>query len=90
MQQSPTRDRQTQNDAGRSGKPRPLFAPFVRFGESLEVGVARAAGSEMIEPLLRFGEWYLMGGNFLENVSTGASDTLRIREFLEQTSPQGV
>jgi hypothetical protein len=59
----------------------------LKFGK---VAVARAAGSQVIEPLLRFGEWHLMRGDSLENLRARASGTVWIRELLEQTTAQRI
>jgi hypothetical protein len=73
VEQSPAPNRQTQNDDGRSSKPSPPSAPFVRFGESLE-------------PFIRFGERHLIRSNFLENISPWTADTLGVGEILEQAT----
>jgi hypothetical protein len=56
--------------------------------ELIEIAVARAAGSQVIEPLLRFGEWHFMRGDSLENISARAADTVRIRKLFENTTAQ--
>src|SRR5579859_1719352 len=55
-----------------------------------KVTVAGAAGSQMIEPLFRFGKGHLTKGDSLENIRAGASGTVRIRELLEQTTAKCV
>jgi hypothetical protein len=60
--------------------------PFECFSESLEIGVTRAAGSQMVEPFLRFGEGHLVRCNFFEKIGSWAADTLGVREILEQTT----
>src|SRR5579859_6214037 len=59
----------------------------LKFGK---VAIARAAGSQVIEPPLRFGEWHFMRGDFPENISARAPGTVRIRELLEQTTAQRI
>jgi len=58
--------------------------------ELRKIAVARAAGSQVIEPLLRFGEWHFMRGDFPENIRARAPGTVRIRELLEQTTAQRI
>jgi hypothetical protein len=58
--------------------------------ELRKIAVARAAGSQVIEPLLRFGEWYFMRGDSLENIRARAPRALRIRKLLEQTTAQRI
>jgi hypothetical protein len=48
-----------------------------------KITVARAAGSQMIEPLLGFGEWHLMRSDSLQNSRARAPGAVRIRELLE-------
>ena len=57
----------------------------LKFGK---VAVARAAGSQVIEPLLRLGQWHRMRGDSSEDIRAGAPGTVRIRELLEQTTAQ--
>jgi hypothetical protein len=58
--------------------------------EVAKVPVTGAAGSQVIEPLFRFGECHLMKGDPLENIRARASGTVRIRELLEQTTAQRI
>jgi hypothetical protein len=58
--------------------------------ELRKLAVARAAGSQVIEPLLRFGEWHFMRSDSLENIRARASGAVRIRELLEQTTAQRI
>ena len=55
-----------------------------------KVAIARAAGSQVIEPLLRLGQWHRMRGDSPEDIRAGAPGTFRIRELLEQTTAQYV
>src|SRR5207253_7955614 len=59
----------------------------LKFGK---VAIARAAGSQVIEPLLRLGQWHRMGGDSPEDIRAGAPGTVRIRELLEQTTAQRI
>jgi hypothetical protein len=59
----------------------------LKFGK---VAVARAAGSQVIEPLLRFAEWHFMRDNSPENIRARAPGTVWIRELLEQTTAQRI
>jgi len=86
VEQSPAEDSHRQQNAGCSGEPSLSPLPFECFSESLEIGVTRAAGSQMVEPLLRFRERHVVRGNFLENVGSWAAYTLGVREILEQTT----
>jgi hypothetical protein len=56
--------------------------------ELRKIAVARATGSDVIEPLLGLGEWRFMRCNFLENIGARAPSTVWIRELLEQTAAQ--
>jgi len=58
--------------------------------ELRKLAVARAAGSQVIEPLLCFSEWHGMRGDSLENIRARAPGTVRIRELLEQTTAQRI
>jgi hypothetical protein len=40
----------------------------------------------MVEPLIDFRERHLVRSNFLENIRPWATDTLGVREILEQTT----
>src|ERR1700730_6449061 len=51
-----------------------------------EVAIARAAGSQVIEPLLRLGQWHCMRGDSPEDIRAAAPGTVRIRVLLEQTT----
>src|SRR5215469_11108321 len=62
----------------------------MRLLESLEIGVARAARAEVIEPLFRFRKGHLVDSDSLKNVDTRAPDTLRVRELLEQTTAKHI
>jgi len=86
VEQSPAEDSDRQQNAGCSGEPSLPPLPFECFSESLEIGVTRAAGSQMVEPLLRFRERHVVRGNVLENVGSWAAYTLGVREILEQTT----
>jgi len=86
VEQSPAEDSDRQQDAGCSGEPSLSPLPFECFSESLKIGVTRAAGSQMVEPLIRFRERHLVRGNFLEDIGPWAADTLGVREILEQTT----
>src|SRR6266480_6653420 len=70
VEQSPAEDSDRQQNAGCSGEPSLHPLPFECFSESLEIGVTRAAGSQMVEPVLRFRERHVVRGNFLENVGS--------------------
>ena len=59
----------------------------LKFGK---VAIARAAGSQVIEPLLRLGQWHRMRGDSPEDIRAGAPGTVRIRELLEQTTAQRI
>src|SRR5207249_11686155 len=59
----------------------------LKFGK---VAIARAAGSQVIEPLLRLGQRHRMGGDSPEDIRAGAPGTVRIRELLEQTTAQRI
>ena len=61
--------------------------PGLKFGK---VAIARAAGSQVIEPLLRLGQWHCMRGDSPEDIRAGAPGTVRIRELLEQTTAQRI
>jgi len=86
VEHSPAEDSDRQQNAGCSGEPSLPPLPFECFSESLEIGVTRAAGSQMVEPFRRFGEGNLVRCNFLENIGPWAADTLGVREILEQTT----
>jgi hypothetical protein len=58
--------------------------------ELRKIAVARAAGSQVIEPLLRFGEWHFMRSDSLENVRARAPGAFRVRKLFEQTTAQGI
>jgi hypothetical protein len=58
--------------------------------ELREITVARAAGSEVIEPFLRLGQWHRMRGDSLENLRARASGALRIWKLFEQTTAQRI
>src|SRR5438128_1708140 len=58
--------------------------------ELRKIAVARAAGSQVIEPLLRFGEWHFMRGDSLENVRARAPGAVRVRKLFEQTTAQRI
>jgi hypothetical protein len=58
--------------------------------ELKKIAVARAAGSQVIEPLLRFGKWHFMRGDSLENPSARAPGAFRVRKLLEQTTAQSI
>ena len=62
-------------------------AAGLNFGK---VAIARAAGSQVIDPLLRLGQWHRMGGDSPEDIRAGAPGTFRIRELLEQTTAQRI
>jgi len=59
----------------------------LKFGK---VAVARAAGSQVIEPLLRLSQRHRMRGDSPEDIRAGAPGTVRIRELLEQTTAQRI
>src|SRR5690348_9615741 len=86
VEQSPAEDSDRQQNASCSGEPSLPPLPFECFSESLEIGVTRAAGSQMVEPFLRFGEGHLVRCNLSENIGPWAADTLGVREILEQTT----
>src|SRR5690349_18027917 len=82
VEQSPAEDSDRQQNAGCSRKPSLSPLPFECFSESLEIGVTGAAGSQMVEPFLRFGEGHLVRSNFFENIGSWAADTLGVGEIL--------
>jgi hypothetical protein len=90
VEQSPAEDSDREQNAGCSGEPSLPPLPFECFSESLEIGVTRAAGSQMVEPLIRFGEGHLVRSNFFESVGSWAADTLGVREILEQTTAKHI
>jgi hypothetical protein len=57
----------------------------LKFGK---VAIARAAGSQVIEPVSCFGEWHLMSSDLLENICARTPRAFRIRELLEQATAQ--
>jgi hypothetical protein len=59
----------------------------LKFGK---VAIARAAGSQVIEPLLRLDQWHFVRGDPPEDIRAGAPGTVRIRELLEQTTAQRI
>jgi hypothetical protein len=59
----------------------------LKFGK---VAVARAAGSQVIEPLLRLGQRHRMRGDSPEDIRAGASRTVRIWKLVEQAPAQSV
>src|SRR5690349_18348378 len=68
VEQSPAEDSHRQQNAGCSGEPSLSPLPFECFSESVEIGVARAAGAKVVKPPLGFREGHLVRGNFLENI----------------------
>jgi hypothetical protein len=68
----------------RSGAPASILSL-----ERRKISVTRAAGPQVIEPLLRFRERRLMGSDFLEHVGPWTPGTAGIRKLLEQASAQG-
>jgi hypothetical protein len=44
----------------------------------------------VLEPLLRFREWHLVGSDFFEHVGPWTPGTAGIRKLLEQTPAQGI
>ena len=58
--------------------------------ELRKIAVARAAGSQVIEPLLRIGQRQRMRSDSPEDIRAGAPGTVRIRELLEQTTAQRI
>ena len=55
-----------------------------------KIAVARAAGSQVIEPPFCFGEWHLVGCDFLEDIRARAPGAFRVRKLLEQTTAQRI
>jgi hypothetical protein len=90
VQQSPAEDSDRQQNAGCSGKPSLLPLPFECFSESLEIGVTRAAESQVVEPLFCLGEWHLLICDSPEDIRARAPGTVRIRKVLEQTTAQHI
>jgi hypothetical protein len=89
-EQSPTRD--TANDQNARGNGEELSRPLA-FEAGLKlrkISVARAAGSQMIEPLFRLGEWHFMGSDPPQNIRARAAATLRIWKLLKQAAPQRI
>jgi len=82
-EQSPACDSGHEKNAGSDGKQGPSAATLMRLSELGEITVARAAGAQVIEPLLGFRERHLVQGDFLENAGTWAPDSLGIWELLE-------
>src|SRR5436190_13430582 len=90
LEQDPTGDSNSNQDARGNGQERSRASALVGSLELRKIAVARAAGSQVIEPLLRFGEWYFMRGDSLENIRARAPGALRIRKLLEQTTAQRI
>lgn len=88
LEQDPTGDSNNyQNARGNGYEPLRASALVDRL-ELRKIAVARAAGSQVIEPLLRFDEWHLVRRDPFKNIRTRAARSVRIRELLKQTPAQ--
>ena len=85
-EQSPACDSGHEKNAGSDCKQRPSTAAPMRISELREITVAGTAGTQMLEPFVRFRKRHLMRGDLLENVGAGAPNAVRIGELLEQTT----
>src|ERR1700692_1830582 len=90
LQQDPTGDTSSNQNARCDCEQCALFAEFMGFSEFRKVAIAGAARTEMIEPLFSLVEWHRSRSDSLKHVSARASGTLRIRKFLEQTPAQRI
>jgi hypothetical protein len=88
LEQDPTGDSNNYQDARGNGKERSRATALVGRLELRKIAVTRAAGSQVIEPLLRFDEWHLVRRDPFKNIRTRAARSVRIRELLEQTAAQ--
>jgi hypothetical protein len=88
LEQHPTGDSNSNQDARGNGYERSRPSALLGNSELRKIAVARAAGSQVVQPLLRFGEWHFMRGDFPENIRARAPGTVRIRELFEQTAAQ--
>src|SRR6266852_1314313 len=90
LEQHPTGDSNSNQDARGNGYERSCPSALLGNLELRKIAVARAAGSQVVQPLLRFGEWHFMRGDFPENIRARAPGAIRIRELLEQTTAQPI
>jgi hypothetical protein len=58
--------------------------------ELIEVAIARAAGSQMVQPGFGLRERHFTGCDSPENLGAGTANALRIWKFLEQPTTQCV
>lgn len=90
LQQEPTTDTSSNQDACSDCKQFALPPRFVNSTEFREVCIAGTTGTEVIEPPARFIERHRSRRNSLQNVHAWAPATLGIRKLLEQTTAKCV
>jgi hypothetical protein len=86
LQQEPTTDTGNNQDICSDRKQRALPPRFVSSTEFREVAIAGAAGTEVIEPPVRFIERHRSRPNSLQNVRAWTSAAFGIWKLLEQTT----
>jgi hypothetical protein len=82
-EESPTRKTGHYQYARGDREERPSAPPLVGRLELRKIAIARTAGSQVIEPLLRFGEWHFMRSDSPENIRARAPGAFRVRKLLE-------
>jgi hypothetical protein len=90
LEQEPTADTGNNQEARSDCQHRALPPRFVSSTEFIEVAIAGAAGTQMIEPLFRFIEWHGSKCDPLQNVRTWTSAVFGIWKLLEQTTAKCV
>src|SRR5260370_2561854 len=90
LQQDPTGDASNNQNARCDCEQLALLAEFMGFSEFRKVAIARAARTEMIEPLFCFVEWHRPRRDFLQNVRPGTPATSGIWKLPEQTTAKCV
>jgi hypothetical protein len=90
LRQEPTTDTGSNQNARSDCQRRALPRGFVSSTEFREVAIAGTAGTEVIEPPVRFIERHRSRRNSLQNVHAWTPATLGIRKLLEQTTAKCV
>ncbi len=90
LQQEPTADTRSNQNARCDCEERALVPEFVDSSELRKVAIARAARTEVIEPLSRFVEGHRSRRDSRQDFRTWAPAALGIRKILEQTTAKCV
>src|ERR1700722_15934108 len=90
LQQDPTGDTSSNQNARCDCEQCALFAEFMGFSEFTKVAIARAAGTEVIEPFFRFIERHRSRRDSLQNVLARTPAASRIWKLPDQTTAKCV